>query len=44
MERWEASIRDYEILQKETPEDEEVNRALLEVQAQLKKQRGGAMT
>ncbi|AES72229.1 putative tetratricopeptide-like helical domain-containing protein [Medicago truncatula] len=41
MERWEASIGDYEILLRETPEDEELNRALLEARAQLKKQRGG---
>jgi len=38
LERWEASIQDYEILLKETPEDEEVKRALLEAQAQLQKQ------
>ncbi|XP_058781536.1 inactive TPR repeat-containing thioredoxin TTL3 [Vicia villosa] len=41
LERWEASIADYEILLRETPEDEEVNRALLEARVQLKKQRGG---
>ncbi|KAK2389784.1 hypothetical protein P8452_27313 [Trifolium repens] len=41
LERWEASIGDYEILLKETPEDEEVNRALSEARVQLKKQRGG---
>ncbi|XP_027337570.1 inactive TPR repeat-containing thioredoxin TTL3-like [Abrus precatorius] len=37
LERWEASIHDYEILLKEMP-DEEVKRALMEAQAQLKKQ------
>ncbi|KAL5075763.1 hypothetical protein RYX36_014747 [Vicia faba] len=41
LERWEASIVDYEILLRETPGDEEVNRALLEARVQLKKQRGG---
>ncbi|KAI5406021.1 TPR repeat-containing thioredoxin TTL1 [Lathyrus oleraceus] len=41
LERWEASIADYEILLRGTPEDEEVNRALLEARVQLKKQRGG---
>ena len=41
LERWEASIEDYKILLKESPEDEEINRAMLEAQAQLKKQRGG---
>ncbi|CAJ1856047.1 unnamed protein product [Sphenostylis stenocarpa] len=39
LERWEAAIQDYKILLKETPEDEEVKRALLEAQAQLKQQR-----
>lgn len=41
MEKFEASIQDYEILKRESPDDEEVNQALLDVQAQLKKQRGG---
>ncbi|CAK8567321.1 unnamed protein product [Lathyrus sativus] len=41
LERWEASIADYEILLRETPEDEELNRAMLEARVQLKKQRGG---
>ncbi|KAF5187303.1 Tpr repeat-containing thioredoxin ttl4 [Thalictrum thalictroides] len=39
LERWEASLEDYEVLIKEMPEDEEVNRGLSEVQAQLKKHR-----
>lgn len=42
MENWEASIQDYEVLLQETPEDEEVIRALSEAQAQLRKQRGKA--
>ena len=37
LKRWEASIQDYEILLKETPEDEEVSRALLEAKEQLSK-------
>ncbi|KAL1336635.1 hypothetical protein HN51_031001 [Arachis hypogaea] len=41
LERWEASIQDYEILLKETPDDEQVKRALLEAQEKLKTQRGG---
>lgn len=40
MERWEASIQDYEMLIRETPGDEEVGRALFEAKIQLKKQRG----
>lgn len=35
-------MQDYEILKKEAPDDEEVDQALQEVQAQLKKKRGGA--
>ncbi|KAJ0041541.1 hypothetical protein Pint_26616 [Pistacia integerrima] len=41
LEKWEASIQDYEILKQDNPEDEEVNKGLLEAQTQLKKQRGG---
>lgn len=37
---WEAAIGDYEILRKETPEDEEVLRALSESKMQLVKRRG----
>ncbi|XP_061344106.1 inactive TPR repeat-containing thioredoxin TTL3-like [Gastrolobium bilobum] len=37
LKRWEASIQDYEILLKETPDDEEVSRALLEAKEQLQK-------
>ncbi|PQQ10306.1 inactive TPR repeat-containing thioredoxin TTL3 [Prunus yedoensis var. nudiflora] len=37
LEKWEASIQDYEILLKETPGDEEVSRALSEARQQLKK-------
>lgn len=40
MERWEASVQDYEMLIRESPGDEEVGRALFEAQVQLKKQRG----
>ncbi|XP_039156225.1 inactive TPR repeat-containing thioredoxin TTL3 [Eucalyptus grandis] len=39
---WEASVRDYEVLNKETPDDEEVSRALSEAQSQLDRQRGDA--
>ncbi|KAK1591514.1 hypothetical protein Q3G72_008941 [Acer saccharum] len=42
LERWESSIKDYEILQRESPEDEEVIKALQEAQAQLKKKHGGS--
>ncbi|OUZ99308.1 Tetratricopeptide repeat-containing domain [Macleaya cordata] len=37
LERWEASAQDYDILLKDMPGDEEVGRALLEVQAHIKK-------
>ncbi|KHN29073.1 Inactive TPR repeat-containing thioredoxin TTL3 [Glycine soja] len=40
LKRWEASIQDYEILLKETPEDEELTRALLEAKEHLIQQRG----
>ncbi|KAI3872655.1 hypothetical protein MKX03_010924 [Papaver bracteatum] len=40
LERWEASIQDYEKVIRETPGDEEVSRALFDAQVQLKKQRG----
>ncbi|KAF5190585.1 Tpr repeat-containing thioredoxin ttl1 [Thalictrum thalictroides] len=39
MERWEASIQDYEILTRESPEDEKLGQALLKAQVQLKTQR-----
>lgn len=42
LERWEASIQDYQIMVKGIPEDYEVNKALLEAQAELKKRRGGS--
>ncbi|KAJ6405192.1 hypothetical protein OIU84_013212 [Salix udensis] len=38
--RWESSIQDFEMLIRESPADEEVGRALFDVQVQLKKQRG----
>ncbi|EOA22005.1 hypothetical protein CARUB_v10002528mg [Capsella rubella] len=37
---WESAIGDYELLKKETPEDEEVTRGLSEAQKQLVKRRG----
>lgn len=40
IERWEASIQDYEILIRDKPGDEEVGRALFEARVKLKKQRG----
>ncbi|KAF9681893.1 hypothetical protein SADUNF_Sadunf05G0050500 [Salix dunnii] len=40
LEKWEVSIKDYEMLQNEAPEDEEVSRALMEAKSELKKQRG----
>uniref|UniRef100_A0A7N0T905 Uncharacterized protein n=1 Tax=Kalanchoe fedtschenkoi TaxID=63787 RepID=A0A7N0T905_KALFE len=39
--RLEAAMKDYEILHKEAPEDEEVSKALAEVQSKVQKQRGG---
>nr|CAD1821872.1 unnamed protein product [Ananas comosus var. bracteatus] len=41
LERWEAAIQDYEMLMCEMPGDEEVSRALLGAQLQLKKQQDG---
>ncbi|XP_062217569.1 inactive TPR repeat-containing thioredoxin TTL3-like [Phragmites australis] len=41
LERWEASMRDYQVLIQELPENEDVKRALSEVQAKLKCQRNG---
>jgi len=38
LKRWETSIQDYKILLKETPEDEEIKRALLKAQTQIEKQ------
>lgn len=40
LERWEASIQDYEMLIRESPADDEIGRALFEAKIQLKKQRG----
>ena len=40
LERWGASIKDYEVLIRETPGDEEVGKALFEAQIQLKRQHG----
>ncbi|CAH2043391.1 unnamed protein product [Thlaspi arvense] len=38
--KWELAVADYEILSKETPEDEQVTRGLSEAQQQLMKRRG----
>ncbi|GAU24545.1 hypothetical protein TSUD_148860 [Trifolium subterraneum] len=40
LERWEAAIQDYEMLIREKPGDEEVARALFEIQLKLKIMRG----
>ncbi|KAK7318593.1 hypothetical protein RJT34_03296 [Clitoria ternatea] len=40
LKRWKASIQDYEILLEETPDDEEISKALLEVKDHLVKQQG----
>ncbi|GAV90656.1 TPR_1 domain-containing protein/TPR_2 domain-containing protein/TPR_11 domain-containing protein [Cephalotus follicularis] len=40
LHRWEAAIQDYEILKKESAEDEEVNQALFDAKEELEKQRG----
>lgn len=40
LERWEASVQDYEALIDQLPGDEEVGKALSEARQQLKKQRG----
>ncbi|GJN22314.1 hypothetical protein PR202_gb09869 [Eleusine coracana subsp. coracana] len=41
LERWEASLRDYQVLIQELPENEDVKKALSEVEAKLKSQRNG---
>nr|CAB3505051.1 unnamed protein product [Digitaria exilis] len=41
LERWEASMRDYQVLIQELPENEDVKKALSEVQAKLNSQRNG---
>jgi hypothetical protein len=41
LERWEASLRDYKVLIQELPENEDVKKALSEVEAKLKGQRNG---
>ncbi|GMH24208.1 hypothetical protein Nepgr_026051 [Nepenthes gracilis] len=38
LKKWEAALKDYEMLARESPGDEEVGRALFEAQVQLKKQ------
>ncbi|CAM6029787.1 unnamed protein product, partial [Sphagnum balticum] len=42
MERWDQSLKDYEALRKEMPANRDVERALFEVQAAIKKLRGSA--
>uniref|UniRef100_A0ACD5Z7E0 Uncharacterized protein n=1 Tax=Avena sativa TaxID=4498 RepID=A0ACD5Z7E0_AVESA len=39
LERWEASLRDYQVLIQELPENEDVKKALAEVEAKVKSQR-----
>ncbi|KAI4966419.1 TPR repeat-containing thioredoxin TTL4-like [Hordeum vulgare subsp. vulgare] len=39
LERWEASLRDYQVLIQELPENEDVKKALAEVEVKLKSQR-----
>ncbi|KAM0902125.1 hypothetical protein ACQ4PT_019506 [Festuca glaucescens] len=39
LERWEASLRDYQVLIQELPENDDVKKALAEVEAKLKSQR-----
>ncbi|CAL5019630.1 unnamed protein product [Urochloa decumbens] len=41
LERWEASLRDYQVLVQELPENEDVKKALSEVEAKIKSQRNG---
>ncbi|CAN6239386.1 unnamed protein product [Urochloa humidicola] len=41
LERWEASLRDYQVLVQELPDNEDVKKALSEVEAKLKSQRNG---
>ncbi|OEL22695.1 TPR repeat-containing thioredoxin TTL4 [Dichanthelium oligosanthes] len=41
LERWEASLRDYQVLIQELPENEDVKKSLSEVEAKLRSQRNG---
>ncbi|KAL5208677.1 hypothetical protein ABZP36_033112 [Zizania latifolia] len=43
LERWEASLRDYQVLVQELPQNEDVKKALFEVEAKLKSQRNGGI-
>ncbi|KAL5211364.1 hypothetical protein ABZP36_022211 [Zizania latifolia] len=43
LERWEASLRDYQVLIQELPENEDVKKALSELEAKLKSQRNGGI-
>lgn len=40
LERWEEAVKDYEVLRKELPHDNEVAEALFHAQVALKKSRG----
>lgn len=44
LERWEAALRDYQVLIQELPENEDVKKALAEVQAKVKSQRNGGIS
>ncbi|KAL7192574.1 hypothetical protein ACSBR2_024402 [Camellia fascicularis] len=44
LEKWEACLQDYEVMIKETPEDNEVGCALKDAKVQLEKQRGQIMS
>ncbi|KAL6633528.1 hypothetical protein ACP70R_026199 [Stipagrostis hirtigluma subsp. patula] len=41
LERWEASLRDYQVLIQELPDNDDVKQALYEVEAKVKSQRNG---
>ncbi|BAS80968.1 Os02g0753500, partial [Oryza sativa Japonica Group] len=43
LERWEASLRDYQVLIQELPENEDMKKALSEVEAKLRSQRNGGI-
>uniref|UniRef100_A0A0D9VL58 Uncharacterized protein n=1 Tax=Leersia perrieri TaxID=77586 RepID=A0A0D9VL58_9ORYZ len=44
LERWEASLRDYQVLIQELPENEDVKKALSEVEAKVRSQRNGGIS
>ncbi|KAG8072432.1 hypothetical protein GUJ93_ZPchr0006g42383 [Zizania palustris] len=43
LERWEPSLRDYQVLIQELPENEDVKKALSDLEAKLKSQRNGGI-